>query len=159
MDLDYETFVHSSGCASTALDDVVIGTDLKDIVDSICKEFPESPPDSGSEHLMSPGSGSGFVSGYTNLGANINESYSAVSQYNSSTIMPDLSKINYTLPMQMIESPDNDYKVLRKKNKFELFINLFLLSKSSMSKELQCSTGKSMSLSQSEGEVQTQTLT
>ena len=34
---------------STDLSDVVIGTDLNDIVDSICKDggFPESPPDSG----------------------------------------------------------------------------------------------------------------
>ena len=110
MDLDYDQFVHSSG--PSALDDVVIGTDLNDIVDSICKEFPESPPDSGSEHLMSPGSG---FHAYTNLGANI-EQYSvfdhSTQQYNSTAIIPDLSKVNYSLPLQMIESQDNDYKVV-----------------------------------------------
>lgn len=156
MDLDYENFVyhhHQSPSSSATLDisDVVIGTDLKEIVDSICKEegFPDSPPDSGSEHLMSPGSAPGFSSSrvqgcYTNLGANLAENYSFDQQqqqhqptsYNSSTIMPDLSKVSYALPLQMIESPDEDFKVFQKRNSVNLndLIIFISCSKSSMSR-------------------------
>ena len=123
MDLDYDQFACT---APLDMSDVVIGTDLSEIVDSICNDgefnlataasvseveasrgggpegFPDSPPDSGSEHLLSPSSmvnpGSVGGIGYSNLGASIgDEPY------------PDLNKVNYSLPMQMI---DEDYKVL-----------------------------------------------
>ena len=101
----------------TLILDVVIGTDLSEIVDSICKDggFPESPPDSGSEHLMSPASGSslvnpGIVSSsledyYINHGP-VNRPRNR--DFNAQSMMPDLSKVNYSVPMQMIE---DDYKV------------------------------------------------
>lgn len=96
MDLDYEAY-------NPHLDmgDVTISTDLSEIVDSICKDggFPDSPPDSGSEHLMSPGN---------NPGVGFNPSGSDFYPRTDFTNMPDLSKVNYTLPMQMI---DEDYKV------------------------------------------------
>ena len=104
------------------MSDVVISTDLSEIVESICKDggFPDSPPDSGSEHLLSPSSmvNPESVGGYTNVGANIgaDEYYLANNHlrnnnprdYTNTNMLPDLSKINYTVPMQMIEE---DYKV------------------------------------------------
>ena len=111
------------------MSDVVISTDLSEIVESICKDggFPDSPPDSGSEHLLSPSSmvNPESVGGYTNVGANIgaDEYYLANNHmrsnnprdYTNPNMLPDLSKINYTVPMQMIEE---DYKV--KLLKFEI---------------------------------------
>lgn len=111
---------------------IFIGTDLSDIVDSICKDggFPESPPDSGSEHLMSPSSNTrasecslsvsrnlamgGSSSGgcYSNNVAGISDDYHH--SYNVKTnleVLPDLNKINYSVPLQMIESSDTEYKV------------------------------------------------
>ena len=111
---------------------IFIGTDLSDIVDSICKDggFPESPPDSGSEHLMSPSSNTmaserslsvsrnlamgGSSSGgcYSNNVAGISDDYHH--SYNVKTnleVLPDLNKINYSVPLQMIESSDAEYKV------------------------------------------------
>lgn len=110
MELDYEQY------AGQALDlaDVVISTDLSEIVDSMCQEsiqnqdYPESPPDSGSEHLLSPGSSMinpGFVGSVEDYTI---ENPSAT--YTSSSMLPDLSKVNYSVPMQMIE---DDYKVLK----------------------------------------------
>ena len=104
------------------MSDVVISTDLSEIVESICKDggFPDSPPDSGSEHLLSPSSmvNPESVGGYTNVGANIgaDEYFLANNHmrsnnprdYTNPNMLPDLSKINYTVPMQMIEE---DYKV------------------------------------------------
>ena len=112
MDLDYEQYVQST---NIDLSDVVIGTDLSDIVDSICKDggFPESPPDSGSEHLMSPSSSTNFTSGggsYTNSGISINEEFPPYIM-KQNEMLPDLNKINYSVPLQMIESSDADYKV------------------------------------------------
>ena len=110
MDLDYEQYVQSG---NLDLSDVVIGTDLSDIVDSICKDggFPDSPPDSGSEHLMSPSSSSVTFSGrgYTNSGMTV-EDYGTYGK-SSLEVLPDLNKINYSVPLQMIESSDADYKV------------------------------------------------
>ena len=98
MDLDYEAY-------NPHLDmgDVTISTDLSEIVDSICKDggFPDSPPDSGSEHLMSPGNNPA-------VGFNPSGSSSDFYPRTDFTNLPDLSKVNYTLPMQMI---DEDYKV------------------------------------------------
>ena len=101
---EYEQYVQSVG------GDVVIGTDLSEIVESICKDggFPESPPDSVSDHLMSPGgcyagaaSGGDFYVQPTNHRRN--------PDFSVQSMMPDLSKVNYSVPMQMIE--DDDYKV------------------------------------------------
>ena len=121
------------------MSDVVISTDLSEIVESICKDggFPDSPPDSGSEHLLSPSSmvNPESVGGYTNVGANIgaDEYYLANNHmrsnnprdYTNTNMLPDLSKINYTVPMQMIEE---DYKVKSRffKNR-ELYIDLISL--------------------------------
>ena len=73
-------------------------------MDSICKDggFPDSPPDSGSEHLMSPGS----LGASNPVGFNPQGDFYPRTDF---TNMPDLSKVNYTLPMQMI---DEDYKVI-----------------------------------------------
>ena len=102
-------------------------------LDSICKDggFPESPPDSGSEHLMSPSSSTNFTSGsgsehlmspssstnftsgggsYTNSGISINEEFPPYIM-KQNEMLPDLNKINYSVPLQMIESSDADYKV------------------------------------------------
>ena len=107
---------------------IFIGTDLSDIVDSICKDggFPESPPDSGSEHLMSPssnmaserslsvsrnlGGAMGSSSGcYSNAG--ISDDYHSYNVKTNLEVLPDLNKINYSVPLQMIESSDTEYKV------------------------------------------------
>ena len=117
--LDYEQYSQGN---PLDMSDVVISTDLSEIVESICKDggFPDSPPDSGSEHLLSPSSmiNPESVGGYTNVGANIgaDEYYLANNHmrsnnprdYTNTNMLPDLSKINYTVPMQMIEE---DYKV------------------------------------------------
>ena len=115
--LDYEQYSQGN---PLDMSDVVISTDLSEIVDSICKDggFPDSPPDSGSEHLLSPSSmvNPGSVGGYTNVGANLGDDYylannhmrSNSREYTSTSMLPDLSKVNYNVPMQMIEE---DYKV------------------------------------------------
>ena len=117
--LDYEQYSQGN---PLDMSDVVISTDLSEIVESICKDggFPDSPPDSGSEHLLSPSSmvNPESVGGYTNVGANIgaDEYFLANNHmrsnnprdYTNTNMLPDLSKINYTVPMQMIEE---DYKV------------------------------------------------
>ena len=58
MDLEYEQYAQTISHNSLDMTDVVISKDLSDIVESICKDggFPDSPPDSGSEHLLSPSS-------------------------------------------------------------------------------------------------------
>ena len=105
---------------------IFIGTDLSDIVDSICKDggFPESPPDSGSEHLMSPSSNMasecslsvsrnlamGSSGCYSNAG--ISDDYHSYNVKTNLEVLPDLNKINYSVPLQMIESSDTEYKVL-----------------------------------------------
>ena len=117
--LDYEQYSQGN---PLDMNDVVISTDLSEIVDSICKDggFPDSPPDSGSEHLLSPSSmvNPGSVGGYTNAGANIGDEYylgnnhgglrNHARDYTSTNRLPDLSKVNYNVPMQMIEE---DYKM------------------------------------------------
>ena len=134
--LDYEQYSQGN---PLDMSDVVISTDLSEIVESICKDggFPDSPPDSGSEHLLSPSSmvNPESVGGYTNVGANIgaDEYYLANNHmrsnnprdYTNTNMLPDLSKINYTVPMQMIEE---DYKVKSRffKNR-ELYIDLISL--------------------------------
>ena len=110
MELDYDQYAGQT----LDLNDVVISTDLSEIVDSMCQEsinnhqeYPESPPDSGSEHLLSPGSSMinpGFVASLEDYAGPIETAAS----YTSSSLLPDLSKINYSVPMQMIEE---DYKV------------------------------------------------
>lgn len=114
--LDYEQYSQGN---PLDMSDVVISTDLSEIVDSICKDggFPDSPPDSGSEHLLSPSSmvNPGSVGGYTNVGANLGDEYYLANNhmrtnsrdYTSTSMLPDLSKVNYNVPMQMIEE---DYK-------------------------------------------------
>ena len=100
MDLDYETYN-----PNLDMGDVTISTDLSEIVDSICKDggFPDSPPDSGSEHLMSPASS--MINPSVGFNPNGGSEFYSRTDF---TNVPDLSKVNYTLPMQMI---DEDYKV------------------------------------------------
>ena len=98
MDLEYY--------ANNPLDmNDVIGTDLSEIVDSICQDgilqqetsqerFPDSPPDSGSEHLLSPVNPGSVYNNPDNP-----EYY----KFTSTNMLPDLSKVNYTVPMQMID--------------------------------------------------------
>ena len=132
MDLEYEQYsVHGTldpvhGTLDPVhgtldMNDMVISKDLSELVDSIVKEggFPDSPPDSGSEHLLSPSSmvNSGSVGGFSNNpGVNISNDYYVSTNhqrnisrdYTSASMLPDLSKVNYNVPMQMI---DEDYKV------------------------------------------------
>ena len=118
--LDYEQYSQGN---PLDMSDVVISTDLSEIVDSICKDggFPDSPPDSGSEHLLSPSSmvAPESVGGNTNAGASIGEEYNYLANnhmrsnsrdFTNTNMLPDLSKVNYNVPMQMLEE---DYKVLR----------------------------------------------
>eukprot|EP00094_Tigriopus_californicus_P013108 TCALIF_12676-PA protein Name:"Similar to Myrf Myelin regulatory factor (Mus musculus)" AED:0.19 eAED:0.19 QI:157/0.8/0.72/0.81/1/1/11/0/994 len=98
MDLDSDTLDLAT---AAGIDNV--GLDLKDLVESIYNDknrifdetFPESPPDSGSEHLLSPGQSSQHKMSPSN-GTQFQESRIAMAHL-------DLSTIDYDVPLQILE--------------------------------------------------------
>ena len=74
---------------------------------------------------------------YSNAG--ISEDYHSYNVKTNLEVLPDLNKINYSVPLQMIESSDTEYKVLHigcstnfsphltKKN--EVFTSFFIVKK------------------------------